>query len=134
MLSDWLGRGDPVWAVLSSADEESRTAAFDLYFYRDEFNYLLNRHPDAKQYKLTGNRSGELQENASMCSAGSECSVSYDYEKEKYEVSDGWPIGYLPASAARIVEESTDDSARVFISDVETDEEGKTVVFVYVFH
>lgn len=134
MVTDWLSRGDPIRAAVTSVNDETHSVSFGLYFYRDEMQYLLRKNPDAKMYKLTGNRGGEMQESASYSVPGSECSVEYDYEKEKYVVSDGSEIGYLPASAARYAEECEEGSVRVFIADVETDDEGKTVVFVYLFH
>ena len=135
MVSDWLERGDPVYAIMTRFDESSGFALFDLYFYRNEMEYLLRRNPEAKRYKLVGNRSGELQDNASACSPGCECSVEYDYDKEKYAVSYAYlTIGFLPASAARIIEESDDNaSIRVFIADVETDDDDKYSIFVYLF-
>jgi hypothetical protein len=134
MISDWIKRGDPIWAMITSADELKHTAAFDIYFYRDELKYLLMKNPDAKLYKLTGNKNDEMQMWISMLRPGQPCAVEYDLEKEKYAVlSDGTPIGYLPVAAARIVEENGEDNVKVLVGDTELDDSGNDIVRVYVF-
>ena len=134
MISDWLRRGEPVFAVVSSIDGERYTAAFDLYLYRDGLKYLLHRFPDAKPYKLTGNRRGELQENISYCSVGDECTLEYDIDKEKYLVSAGASdIGYLPTAAAKIAEEQGEDNLVTYVADTLSDDEGIDEVTVYLF-
>lgn len=133
MVSDWLENDDPIFAVLSHVDA-SGAAFFDLAFYRSEMERLLYRHQDAKMYKLTGNKSDDYQASLSLCSVGEECSVEYDYDKEKYSVSTSYAdLGFLPAAAARIIDDSADQDARVFVADLEEDGEGRTVVSVYVF-
>lgn len=134
MVSDWLRRGEPVFAVVSSIDDELYTAAFDLYLYRDELKYLLRRFPDAKPYKLTGNRRGEFQDNIGYCERGEECSIEYDIDKEKYLVSTGASdIGYLPSSAAKIAEEQGEGNLSVYVASVSSDDEGTDEVSVYIF-
>lgn len=36
MISDWLRRKQPIFAVVSRVDDDKYTAAFDLYLYRNE--------------------------------------------------------------------------------------------------
>lgn len=133
MVSDWLENGDPIFALLTRTDS-SGNAFFDLFFYRSEMERLLLRHQDAKAYKLTGNKSAEYQDGLSFCSVGEECSVDYDYEKEKYAVSTSYAdLGFLPASAARLIDDDPNQSIRVFIADLDEDDNGKTIVSVYVF-
>lgn len=36
MVSDWLRRNQPIFAVISRVDDDEYTAAFDLYLYRNE--------------------------------------------------------------------------------------------------
>lgn len=36
MVSDWLRRGQPIFAVVTRVDDDEYTAAFDLYLYRNE--------------------------------------------------------------------------------------------------
>lgn len=133
MVSDWLRRGEPVFAVLTSYDDEKYTAAFDLYLYRDELKYLLRRYPDAKRYKLAGNRRGDMQDHICHCERGEECEIEYDYDKEKYLVSAGFEIGYLPAAAAKVVEEQGESNVAVYVAEVGSDDEGIDEVAVYLF-
>lgn len=42
-------------------------------------------------------------------------------------------IGYLPASAEKLVDQYGEDGRRVFIADLFTNENDKTVATVYVF-
>lgn len=133
MVNDWLRRGEPVFAVVSHIDEDNYFAAIDLYLYRDELKYLLRRFPEAKPYKLTGNRRGELQDNIGFCERGEECSIEYDIDKEKYLVSAGSDIGYLPAAAAKIAEEQGESNLSVYIASVSSDDEGIDEVSVYIF-
>lgn len=133
MVSDWLRRGEPVFAVISSVNDEQYSAAFDLYLYRDQLKYLLRRFPDAKKYKLKGNRRGEMQDNISYCERGEECTVEFDYDKGEYLVSAGFEIGYLPAAAARIAEGQGEQNFTVYVAEVSSDDEGIDEVFVYIF-
>lgn len=133
MVQDWLSRGDPVWAAVTSTDDSTGVSSFVLFFYRNEMKYMLERDPDAKQYRLTGNLSGELQENVLYCEVGQECTLEADDDKGKYGVCADVPIGFLPAAAVKAMEEFGPESARVFISRTETDEEGRTIVYIYLF-
>lgn len=134
MVREWMEKNDPIWAMITQADEEAHTASFELIFYRDELGYQLKKTPNAQKYRLTGNRSEEAQGNIAFCEEGMPCTVDYDWDKEKYVVCfDGLEIGCLPASAARIAEEAGAENIKVFVADLKIDDEGKTVVFVYVF-
>ena len=133
MVQDWLSRGDPIWAAVTSTDNNNGDSSFALFFYRNEMEYMLERVPDAKQYRLTGNLSGELQENALYCEPGQECTLEFDDDKGKYSVCAGVPIGFLPAAAVESLEEFCPESARIFISRTATDEDGRTIVYIYLF-
>ena len=133
MVSDWFKRSDPVFAVVARTDDERHAVAIDLFLYRDQLKYMLKRHPDAKRYKLTGNRREEMQDNISCCKGGEECSIEYDFEKEKYLVISGFEIGYLPASAAKIVEEHGESNITAYIAEVSENDAGIYEVFVHVF-
>ena len=134
MVREWTENHDPIWAMITHADEEAHTASFELIFYRDELGYQLRKTPNAQKYRLTGNRNEEAQGNIAYCEEGKPCTVDFDWDKEKYAVCcDGLEIGCLPASAARIAEECGAENVKVFIADLKIDDEGKTVVFVYVF-
>ena len=133
MVTDWFSWNHPVLACFTSADDENRKYAVDIVFYRDQFRYLLERNPDAKKYRLTGNKSEEMQDRLSDLKEGQPLTVEYDYEKEKYAVCDGWEIGYLPTSAARIVEDYGTDAISVYVAGTEIDDNWKTVVYIYLF-
>lgn len=133
MVYDWNRRGEPVFAVITHIDDERNEAVLDLFFYRDELKYLLRRFPDAKAYRLTGNRRGEMQDNISQCERGEECSVEYDFDKEKYVVSSTLEIGYLPAAAAKIVEAQGEENVSVYIAGINSDDEGIDFADVYIF-
>ena len=133
MVSDWLDRHDPMWLMITRVDDAKREAAFDLYLYRDEMAYLLQRDPDAKKYKLIGTTSDEMQDRLDLLSIGQKCEVSYDGDRDKYAVLDGWEIGYLPPSARRIVEQTDEDDIRAFVADIQVNDQFKKSVYVYLF-
>lgn len=133
MVDSWIRRGEPFLSYFTWADDEKREYGVDIAFYWDKFKYLIRKHPDAKKYKLTGNRSEEMQGNIGELKTGQRLTLEYDYDKEKYAVLDGWEIGYLPASAAKIVEEYGPDDVDVFVAGTEIDDDLKTIVYVYVF-
>ena len=74
-----------------------------------------------------------MQGNIGDLKTGQRLTLEYDYDKEKYAVLDGWEIGYLPASAAKIVDEYGPDDVDVFVAGTEIDDDFKTIVYVYVF-
>lgn len=133
MVKDWISRKDPVLACITSADDEKREYAVDIVFYRDQFKYLLERNPNARKYRLTGNKSEEMQDRVSNLKKGKPLTIEYDIEKDKYAVLDGWEIGYLPASAARIVEERGAEDVTAYVAGTEIDDNWKTVVYIYLF-
>ena len=134
MVVDWTNKQDPNFAVLTHIDDLNQEAAFDLFFYRDELAYQLSKDPDAKRYRLIGNRSGEMQDQAGCCVTGQLCSLEYDFDKEKYMVlADGLEIGYLPTPAEKIVQQEGEEYVKVIVADTSIDDEFKTVVLVYVF-
>lgn len=133
MVYDWNRRSEPVYSVITHIDDEKNEAALDLFFYRDELKYLLRRYPDAKKYRLTGNKHGEMQDNVSNCESGEECSVEYDFDKEKYIISSVFEIGYLPAAAAKIVEANGEENVSIYIARIDSDDEGIDFADVYIF-
>lgn len=133
MVDSWIRRDEPFLSYFTCADDEKREYGVDIAFYWDKFKYLIRKHPDAKKYKLTGNRSEEMQGNIGDLKTGQRLTLEYDYDKEKYAVLDGWEIGYLPASAAKIVDEYGPDDVDVFVAGTEIDDDFKTIVYVYVF-
>lgn len=134
MANDWLKKRLPMRAVLTKTERVKNRADVTLAFYDlSDFKKLLRRYPDAKKYRLTYNSGEEMQNNLLLCSRGDECDISYDADRGRYLVSSGLDIGYLPASAEKLVEQFGDESCRLFIADLYTNDSGKTVATVYVF-
>lgn len=134
MANDWISKDLPMRAVLTKTDRENSRADVTLAFYdlSDNKKYL-RRYPDAKEYRLTNNANAEMQDNLLLCAKGEECDIRYDVDRERYLVCAGLDIGYLPASAEKLVDQYGEDGCRVFIADLFTNENGKTVATVYVF-
>lgn len=133
MVSDWLDRQDPMWLMVTSVDDEKREAAFDLYLYRDEMAYFLQRDPEAKKYKLIGTGSEEMQSRIEFLNVGQKCEISYDGDRDKYAVLNGWEIGYLPPSAGKIIAQTDEDSIKAFVADIQVNDQFKKIVYVYLF-
>ena len=136
MIGDWQRNGDLIRAVITGTDDEKKDVAyFGLFFYRDQLQYMLKRNPDAKAYRLTGVKNEEIQSNLIGCQAGTGCTLSYDYDKEKYAVEDetGACIGYLPASAVDLVNQAGEDEVSVYIARVDEDDELRSIPYVYLF-
>ena len=74
-----------------------------------------------------------MQDRLSDLKEGKPLTIEYDSEKDKYSVCDGWEIGYLPASAAKIVEERGADDVTAYVAGTEIDDNWKTVVYIYLF-
>lgn len=134
MANDWFKKELPMRAVLTKTFREDKRAEVLLAFYDlSDFKKLRRRYPDAKEYRLTANANSEMQDNILMCSKGDECTICFDMDKEKYLVSSGLEIGYLPVSAGKLVEKYGEESCRVYIADISTNDNDKEVVTVYVF-
>lgn len=134
MVSDWLSKKDPVLGYVTSADNAAHTLRVFIVFYRDQIAWYLRKNPDAKKYRLVGNKSDEMQLNLIGLQPGTACDIQYDMGKGKYIVSYAdLEIGCLPSAAAKLFDGEDPEFANVFIADVETDEDDKTVVYVYVF-
>ena len=84
-----------------------------------------------KSYKLTGNKNVEMQENIDLCSEGEYISFEYDFYKERYfALSNGFEIGYFPASASSILES---ENITAVISEILENESDKYEVYVDVY-
>ena len=134
MVEDWLDRDDPIYAVITVVDDDDYTAAFDLFFYRNEFDHLLRKYPHTKSYKLAGNRHSEMQENIDYCSRGDECSVMYDALQDKCLITCGsLDIGYLPIQAATVIDEVGFSNVSIYIDETYTDDKNVNIAKVYLF-
>ena len=133
MVADWHHAGKPVRASVSRFDPDNQIVTIRLVFFgEDRFEKLVRRNPDAKTYKLVSNLNEDMQSNISLCKRGEKCSLYYDYDKEKYLVSSNLDIGYLPASASRLVEEYGED-VDVYIAEIGENDNLKYFVRVYIF-
>lgn len=123
MVNDYLKAGLPVYGHIDSMDDEENNLTVFMAFYGTTFS-----PKKTKPYKLTGGKGKASQEAIEFLSEGDEVTVFYDYDKEKFQVEDyaGEIIGYLPKAA----EEHADDMT-CFVSSVEEDDNGKSVVYVY---
>ncbi len=134
MIRDWLERGDPIRAFLTGYDTDESTGHFIIVFYRDALKHAMRRSTSSKEFKLVGNKSANVQELCHYASKGDRCSIEYDYDKEKYAVYDETYTlyGYLPAAGTKYYEEC-DDSCIAVVSNVELDDEDRTVIYVTMF-
>ena len=133
MVVDWHHAEKPVRAAVSRFDPDNQIVTIRLVFFgEDRFEKLIRRNPDAKTYKLVSNLNEDMQWNISLCKRGEKCSLDYDYDKEKYLVSSDLDIGYLPASASRLVEEYGED-VDVYIAEIGENDKLKYFVRVYIF-
>ena len=103
---------------------------FSLFFYLsvDEFFDRWKKNPTFKKIRLVSNTNEEMQSNIALCHVGSLLTLEYDYDKDKYLVSDGWDIGYLPNSADDYITEYSDIEARIF--ELSETNSGKTAVTI----
>lgn len=127
MAIDWVNREDPYFVALRHLSSADQKISVFLGFYRKRVA------ANSKEYKLVSNKNSEMQAYILCCSEGDECSLDFDFEKEKYLVSsEGLEIGYLPKSAGTLVEDVGEDEVAVFISSIDLDDEGRSVVTVSV--
>lgn len=134
MVRDWLNRGDPIRAFLTGYNTDEFTGYFIIVFYRDALKHAKRRGAAVKEYKLTGNKSAAAQEECCYASIDDRCTIEYDYDKEKYAVHDETYslYGYLPAAGAKFFEEH-DSNCLAVVSNVELDDEDRTVIYVTLY-
>lgn len=137
MANDYLKFGGAVHGVVTALFPQEKKIQTHLGFYKgqaqDEFSACFAKNPRAKKYKLTGSMSQNKQSNIMISHVGEKCDLEYDYDKEKYLVVCGDEIGYLPASAAKLVDKNGEDSCSVFIAEIDTNDSGNYYASVYVF-
>lgn len=131
MAHDFMSRGGDVAARVTAV--EGQTVKVVLGYYEHvgtPYENLMESGARYKSYKLTGNKSEDMQENLFLCSVGDEVDADFDYEKDKYiATSSGIDIGFFPKAASSVLE----SSFSAYISDVDTDENGHYIVVVSVF-
>lgn len=137
MANDYLMFGGHVHGVITSLAPDDSSIFAHLGYYKganqDELKSLYFKNSSPKPYKLTGSSAAYIQENLFMSSVGEKCDLEFDSDKEKYLVTAGDALGYLPASAAKLVEEHDENNCSVYIAEIGMNDSGKYFVSVYVF-
>lgn len=129
MIIDFTKNNEPIYAILT-ANNDSGSGQMFLAFYRlPKYQKLLKRGDSHQSFKLSGTGKEEYQENILLCSEGDEVEVEFDDDKEKYLASCGLEIGYFPKKAEPLLE----NGSEVFISSIDYDDNGKSIVSVDVF-
>lgn len=131
MLADWLDRSDPVRAFLTGLDYDKMIGKFTVVFYRDAVKHAQRWGADVKEFRLTGNRSPEIQEECQFASVGDRCTIEYDDYSERYEVRDesGSLYGYLPAPGAKFYEVN-DGDCRAVVTNIDYDDNDRVMIYV----
>lgn len=120
MANDYLSVRRPIYAHIDSIDDAERKITIFLAFYGSTL------FVDSKSYKLTGGKSKAAQEAIELLTEDEYLIVSYDPDKDKYEVTDGGEvIGYLPKSANDLAE-----TMDCYVDSIDTDENDKYIVYV----
>lgn len=134
MANDWIEKNLPLRAQLTACTRDRNRAEVTLVFYGlRQYEKHLSKYPDAKQYRLIGTKKAEFQENLSLCECGEYCTLDYDVDSGKYLVAADLEIGYLPSSAANLIERDGEDAYDIFISDIFDNDNGTLAVRVYLF-
>ncbi len=135
MISDWLYREESCVAYLTSRNYAEMEGSFIIAFYRDELAYAQRKYDECREFKLIGNRTGEIAGMAALTNEGERCSVDYDPAHDKYAVYDDHTniIGFLPSAGAKYYEEHDEDCVSV-ISRAEYDEDfSHRILYVTLF-
>lgn len=133
MASDWQRREEPFYFPITGIDQEKSQVMISMLFYREDPHRIPVDEPGAESYRLIGNARNEaMQEQITLCEEGDACALEYDADKDKYLVTCGQPIGYLPKAARRLVDEYGADALAVTIDSTGTDADGREYVFVSV--
>lgn len=122
MLNDFLKFKEPVHGMVFSVRTEEKKITYSVGFYRParpkSYGKMLGSG------RLTANSGEEAQDNIAACDEGDEVTVSYDYDKERFEVSYIDYIGCLPKKLEQYA-----DTATFVIDEIgENDNEKQYVV------
>lgn len=124
MANDFHAQSLPVFAQVYSASVESKDVMLRICFYRGKPKSTASTK---REFRLTGNRGREMQENIEASSVGDEVTFFFDPDKAKYMASTVDDIGYLPASAEKFFEGG---NPRGVVSRIEIDSNGKYIIYV----
>lgn len=121
MVVEWIEKELPVRAYVVHYAPDDSSAMMAMAFYQDFLEKFKNDNPDHLIVKLAG----KADEFMTEIPPGESCSIHYDYDLDKYEVSFGpFLLGYLPAAAMKFAEEqevNPDSLCAVFAFSEETD-------------
>lgn len=130
MTNDFIRQGRPIMSYVASIDADDEKIELLICYYkenRENRSSLKN----SKKVKLSGNTNAEMQENIWLCSEGDGAAIDYDYDKERYLVDCGGPIGFLPEAAGNLIdEESAEEGYEIIVSEITENDNGKYVVYV----
>nr|DAY89109.1 MAG TPA: putative membrane protein [Caudoviricetes sp.] len=129
MVKDFLNRSEPIKAVLSSYDGSSSAKMFLAFYKPPRYTILLRANTPHETVKLAGTANDERQETILFCSAGDVVESDYDEEKERYYAVCSDRIGYFPKK----LNDKLENDPEMFISKIDTDDNGNNIVFVDVF-
>ena len=129
MVSDWLDRGDPLFACLGNVGDSGNSAC--IAFYRDEMKRLASHENIV--VKLIRCTNEEAQLNLTLAEEGDKLELEEDYEHEDSVVVllDGSEIGALPKrQAIKYMEEGC---AGVFLDHLDTDDNCRDIPYVKIY-
>jgi len=126
----------PIFSCISAIEDDARTIEIFLGFYQDDYSaykYYLDGGSPHKKFKLVSNLNEEMQDAISNLYwpdnyKGTKVFLHYDYDKDKYYVSDVNDIGYMPKSAHQYIEDGNLDTA--FIESIVENDNDKYEVVV----
>lgn len=131
MTSDWLKKGDPIKAWLSSFGQKGDSVF--IAFYRNEQARLAYRETSVT--KLTNYANSDAQDSLLTACEGDPLTFDEDFDSDAPEgtvwVCNVFPIGRLPKKyASRYIDES---AAAVFLDRKDYDDNGKWVPYVKIY-
>ena len=131
-INDFIRRGDAISAYIKSIDVDKPEIMMFIGLYKEVSPYWKLMHMGApfKTYKLTGNKSDEMQEAIGFIDDYSDVGYLYDYDKEKYMASSDYgDLGYFPKSANQYL----DDECEAYVVEIADNDAEKLDITVAVF-
>lgn len=134
IANDFLKRGDPIWAHVSSVNDDDRKIRMFIAFYRNaptQATVIASapRDRSGRRFRLTANTGKTAQEALEYCSEGDEVEYEYDGEKGKYIANaNGDYIGAFPAAANDLL----DSALPVHIDSLDSNDADKIVVYARI--
>ena len=127
VATEWLKKEYIYKAYITSVDDETRKVLMGVFFYKNEYDPRLQKHPDAPEFRLLGGRNEDIRWARFDSQRGDRCELDMA-ANGRYSVYDGGAIiGYLPTAAAKLVAEIGEDVCDIFVSNVTKSAEGNEV-------